>query len=380
MRVLHFYRTYLPETHGGAEEAIRQICLATKHLGVENRVLSLARVSQRTEIQREEAGVIQVPLQMEPASCSMGVETFREYRKQAQWADLIQIHYPWPFADLVHVVSGVQKPVVVTYHSDIIRQNLLEKLYSPLRALFFRKVNRFIATSPNYLESSKLLKGLSERSDVIPLGLDPTSYSPPSTEARDHVASHYGEGFFLFVGVLRYYKGLRFLVDAAAQTGLPVVIAGHGPEQESLKSQAKARGANNVTFTGFVSDDVKQALMENAKAVVFPSCERSEAFGVTLLEGQMHGLPLITCDIGTGTSYVNLHHETGIVIPACDSTALAEAMQEIEENPARAREMGQAGLERFNSLFSGDQVGERYLGVYRQVLGQTDKTSLGKDR
>lgn len=380
MRVLHFYRTYLPETQGGAEEAIHQICLATKKLGVENRVLSLARVSQKTEIQREEAFVVQVPLQMEPASCSMGVETFREYREQARWADVIQVHYPWPFADLVHVVSGVQKPVVVTYHSDIIRQNLLEKLYSPLRALFFRKVNRFVATSPNYLESSKLLQGLSERSDVIPLGLDPASYSPPSAEACDHVVSHYGEGFFLFVGVLRYYKGLRFLVDAAAQTGLPVVIAGHGPEQQALRDQARASGAKSIKFTGFVSDDVKQALMANAKAVVFPSCERSEAFGVTLLEGQMHGLPLITCDIGTGTSYVNRHGETGIVIPACDSKALAEAMQEIEQSPVRAREMGLAGRERFNSLFSGDQVGERYLGVYRQVLGQTDKTSLGKDR
>lgn len=380
MRVLHFYRTYLPETHGGAEEAIRQICLSTGNHGVQNRVLSLARVDRVTEIDLDEARVIQVPLQLEPASCSIGMKAFEEYRKHAQWADVIHIHYPWPFADLVHVLSRVQKPALVTYHSDIIRQNLLEKIYSPLRAVFFRSVDRFIATSPDYMASSKLLQRLADRTDVIPLGLDPNSYKPASIDAQDEVQRQFGSGFFLFVGVLRYYKGLRYLVDAAAETGLPVIIAGHGPEQETLVTQARRKGADNVRFVGFVSNDMKQALLEKAKAIVFPSCERSEAFGVTLLEGQMHGLPLITCDIGTGTSYVNRHGETGVVIPACDSRALANAMREIENNPDQAHRMGQAGRERFQRLFSGEQVGERYLNVYRQLLGQTTTTPQRKDR
>lgn len=380
MRVLQFYRTYLPETHGGVEEAIRQICLSTSALGVEHRVLTLAPVLGTETLERPEADVVRVPLQMEPASCSIGVEAFREYRKQAEWADLIHIHYPWPFADLVHLFSGCRKPVLLTYHSDVIRQTFLEKLYAPLRWLFFRKVTRFVATSPNYLDSSPLLQDLRPRVEVVPLGLSPESYSPPSQSALEEVHEKYGKDFFLFIGVLRYYKGLQYLIDAASRTGLPVVIAGHGPEERALRARAKALGAGNVRFAGFVSNDVKQALMKSCKAVVFPSCERSEAFGVTLLEGQLHGLPLISCEIGTGTSYVNRHGETGLVVPPCDAEALARAMQEIDEAPAKAQQMGQAGRDRLNRLFSGAQVGERYYDLYQQLLAPNFDSSLLNNR
>lgn len=368
MRVLQFYRTYLPETHGGVEEAIHQICLSTQKHGVVQRVLTLANVPEVEVLELPEARVIRVPLQAQPASCSMGAQAFRVYREQAEWADLIHIHYPWPFADLVHLVSGVNKPVLVTYHSDIIRQATLEKLYAPLRWLFFRKVNRFVATSPNYLATSKLLQRVQERVDVIPLGLAPESYQPASIDALRQVEQGYGVGFYLFIGVLRYYKGLQFLVEAAAQNGLPVVIAGHGPERKALEAQAKSSGANNVKFAGFVSDDIKQALMASAKAIVFPSCERSEAFGMTLLEGQMHSLPLITCDIGTGTSFVNQHGVTGLVVPSRNATALSDAMRQLDENPETAERMACAGRERLNNVFSGSQVGEKYTSLYRKLL------------
>ncbi|WP_336367020.1 glycosyltransferase [Marinobacter sp. C2H3] len=380
MRVLQFYRTYLPETHGGVEEAIRQICIGTQRFGIEHRVLTLAPVKQQTVIQRPEAQVIQVPLQLEPASCSMGIATFSAYREAARWADLIHVHYPWPFADLVHTLSRVHKPLVLTYHSDIIRQNALEKLYAPLRGWFFRSVTRFVATSPDYAASSPILQGLGSRVSVIPLGLEPESYSNASPEAQEQVRTAYGHGYFLFIGVLRYYKGLRYLIEAAALSGLPVVIAGHGPEAEALKQQAERAGAPNVKFAGFVSDDIKQALMENARAVVFPSCERSEAFGVTLLEGQMHGLPLISCDIGTGTSYVNQNGLTGLVVPPRNAGALAEAMVALAQDPERAQMMGRAGRERFEAHFSGRQVGERYSQLYRELYEHNTNTPPRTDR
>src|SRR5690554_8122833 len=101
LNVLQFYRTYMPESQGGVEEAIRQICIATGEHGVSHRVLTLARVDQVDVVERPEATVIRAPLQWEPASCSMGLALFRLYREHAQWADVIHIHYPWPFADLV---------------------------------------------------------------------------------------------------------------------------------------------------------------------------------------------------------------------------------------------------------------------------------------
>lgn len=366
MRVLQFYRTYFPDTQGGLEEAIRQICLSTSALGVEHRVLTHTRNPDGRTLERPEARVIQVPQQWEPASCSMGVGMFRAYREQAAWADLVHIHYPWPFADLVHLVSSVDKPVVVTYHSDIVRQKGLQKLYSPLRSCFFRQVRRVVATSPDYADSSDFLAGVQDRVSVVPLGIAPDSYPEPSLDSIECARRRYGSNFFLFVGVLRYYKGLTTLVEAAVRNGLPVVIAGAGPEEAQLK--ALAQGADNVQFAGYVSDDEKQALMRACRAVAFPSCERSEAFGVTLLEGQLHGKPLITCDIGTGTSYVNQHGETGLVVPPKDVQAFSLAMQRIAQDDALAARFGQAGRARFDRLFTGHSVGERYYDIYRDLL------------
>jgi len=368
VKVLQFYRTYFPETQGGLEEAIRQICHSTSKLGVEQRILTMARVPEVETLELPEATVIRVPLQAEPAACSMGTAMFKVYREQAKWADVIQAHHPWPFADLVHLASGVNKPLVLTYHSDIVRQKAMERLYAPLRHLFYRKVSRFVATSPNYVKSSSVLQSLKKRPDVIPLGLSEERYPPATEDAVRLVQQTYGQDFFLFVGVLRYYKGLHNLVEAASINGLPVVIAGDGPERERLQTMAKQARATNIQFTGYVSDDIKQALFQCSRAVVFPSSERSEAFGVTLLEGQLNSKPLISCEIGTGTSYVNKHGETGIVIPPHAPSALANAMSELYNQPSHATAMGEAAKQRMEALFNGHEVGQAYLELYRKLI------------
>lgn len=314
--------------------------------------------------------VIRAPLQWDPASCSMGLALMGLYREHAEWADVVQIHYPWPFADLVHMVSGTRKPVVVTYHSDIVRQGWLEHLYRPLRNLFFRRVTRVVATSPNYMRSSTFLRKISAKCNTIPLGLCPESYPEPTLAATEYVNDTFGRGYFLFVGVLRYYKGLDVLINAAARSGLSVVIAGQGPEDKSLKLQAEARGAHNVHFAGFVSDDVKVALFQNCRALAFPSNARSEAFGVTLLEGLLFGKPLISCEIGTGTTFVNIDQETGIVVPSDNSMALAMAMRLLNENEDLANQLGKNARKRFDKVFSGDKVGSAYLSLYNTVVDQ----------
>jgi len=351
------------------------MCLATSQLGVRNRVLTLARVDSLRVFDRPEATVVQAPLQWEPASCSIGLSLFALYREQAQWADIIHVHYPWPFADLVHLISRVRKPVVMTYHSDIVRQSLLERFYAPLRACFFNQVSVIVATSPNYLESSTFLGGYRHKTRVIPLGLSTEAKVSPTVQARSYVDECFGSGFFLFVGVLRYYKGLDTLLDAAKQTGFPVVIAGKGPEEERLKAKAEKLGLDNVQFAGFVSEDVKAVLFERARAVVFPSCFRSEAFGVTLLEGLLHGKPLISCELGTGTSFVNNHGQTGFVVAPANAHELSEAMRSLVKDEARAIEMGKAGYERLQSLFSGDVVGRSYYKLYKNAVADVSTVS-----
>lgn len=370
MKVLHLYRTYFPDTQGGLEEAVRQICGGARRFGVESRVLTLSDNPDPAIIEFPEATVIRSRKNIEPMSCSMGVGMFAEFRRQAAWADLIHVQFPWPFADLVYLTSGVNKPTVITYQSDVVRQRVLNMCYRPMMKAFFRHADRIVATSENYLASSKELQHYRGRVEVIPLGLDETTYPALSGDMRSKVEQRYGSDFMLFVGVLRYYKGLHFLLEAMRGAPYSLVIAGTGPVEAELKQQAQELGLTNVHFAGYVDDEVKVALFDLCRALVFPSFLRSEAYGVTLLEAAMFGKPMICAEIGTGTSFINQHEQTGIVVEPANSAELRRAMDGLQQQAQRAGEMGVAARKRYEQLFTGELMGQRYATLYRQVLDE----------
>jgi rhamnosyl/mannosyltransferase len=156
-------------------------------------------------------------------------------------------------------------------------------------------------------------------------------------------------------------------MEAASATGLPIVIAGDGPEGADLRQLSQSRGARNVIFTGSVTDAEKHALMRNCRALVLPSHLRSEAFGMVLVEAAMLGKPMISCEIGTGTSFVNLDGVTGLVAKPNDAGDLGRALREIETSAARAAQLGMAARQRYESLFSGESLGRSYANLFTAV-------------
>jgi len=370
MRVLHVFKTYYPDSLGGVEQVIRQLSTATTHLGLSNRVFTLSRQADVTPLLHDGATtIVRGQTHFEIASTPMSFSATALFREEVRQTDLIHYHYPWPFGDLLHLLAGQSKPAVVTYHSDVVRQRALMHVYKPLLSHFFASVRAVVPTSPNYLQSSPLLQHYRDKTTVIPIGLDEDSYPKPHAERMTFWKDEVGEDFFLFVGVLRYYKGLHILLDACVNSDSRVVIVGAGPVEADLKRQAERLGLRNVEFLGAVSDEDKVALLQLCRAVVFPSHLRSEAFGVTLLEGAMYGKPLISSEIGTGSSYVNIDGVTGMVVPPNDPNALREAMRAIGAAAQRAAEMGRRARARFDELFTADQMARSYVDLYRRVLG-----------
>lgn len=367
MRVLHAYRTYFPDTQGGVEETIRQICLNTRRCGVESRVLCLSPGAAPAVLEREEAEVHRVRRHAEVASCTMSLAAPAAMRRLARWADVIHYHFPWPFADMLHFGVAARRPAVLTYHSDIVRQRLLEPVYRPLMKRFLGAMDRIVCTSPNYLASSPVLPRFGGKVDVVPIGLTPSSYPAPNDDCLAATRARFGDRFFLYVGVLRYYKSVHVLLDAMRGAPFRAVIAGEGPEGPALRRQAKQLGLDNVSFAGRVSDETKVALLRLCRALVFPSAMRSEAFGVTLLEAAMQGRPMVSTEQGTGTSYVNLHGKTGLVVAPNDPPALHDAMQRFHGDASLAAKMGQEARHRFEAEFTGERMGQRYARMYRVV-------------
>lgn len=369
MRVLHVYRTYFPDPQGGLQEAIRQICRNTRPFGVENRVFTLSPDPIPPVVAREEADVYRFPLHMEIASSGFSAAALGGFRELVAWADVIHYHFPWPFGDLLHLLGRVAKPSVVTYHSDIIRQKGWLTLYRPLMRYFLGRMDRIVATSPNYARTSPILQAYAEKVSVIPIALDESAYPLPEPALVADLRARLGEGFFLFVGVLRYYKGLHVLLEALRDSTLSVVVAGTGPEGEGLQRRAREMGLENILFTGQVSEAEKIALLELCRGIIFPSVLRSEAFGVTLLEGAMLSKPLVCCEIGTGTTFVNRDGETGLVVPPDDPVALRAAMERLADDPALAQRLGQGARRRFEEVFSGRAMGEEYHRLYLDLIG-----------
>ncbi|MBF7729003.1 glycosyltransferase family 4 protein [Pseudomonas sp. N040] len=370
MRVLHFFKTYLPETMGGIEQVIFQLCQSTLPFGIHSEVLTLSVDPQPADVQVADHLVHRARLDLQLASTGFSWSLLRQFRELAEQADLIHYHFPWPFMDLLHFLARIDKPVVVTYHSDIIRQQLLLRLYSPLMHRFLGAADRIVAASPNYLETSSVLQRYRDKTVVIPYGLDRNSYVEPGSQCISAWEQRFGRRFFLFVGVMRYYKGLHILLEAARLTGYPVVIVGAGPLEDELRSQAARLGADNVHFLGRLGDEDKVALLKLCTAIVFPSHLRSEAFGISLLEGAMFGKPMISSEIGTGTSYINIQGETGLVVPPSDPQAFAAAMRQLWEAPELAGQMGRLALQRYQQLFTAERMGRQMAELYREVRAQ----------
>ncbi|MBW2185787.1 MAG: glycosyltransferase [Deltaproteobacteria bacterium] len=375
MRVLHVYKTYFPDTQGGLEEAIRQICLNTQHHAVESRVFCLSRHPSPRVVKRAEAEVYRVQQTFELASCGFSFQALSAFRQQVEWADIVHYHFPWPFADMLHLLARVKKPTVVTYQSDIIRQKGLLQLYRPLMHYFLSDVDQIVSTSPTYFETSSTLQRHKHKVDIIPIGLNRDSYPPLNPEIMDRLRSQVGDNFFLFVGVLRYYKGLHILLEAAKDCAFQVVIVGTGPVEAQLKHQAQQLGLANVHFLGFVSDDEKIALYHLALAVVFPSHLRSEAFGVTLVEGAMFAKPLISAEIGSGMSYININAVTGLSVEPNNPLSLRTAMEKLYHSPTLAQQYGQQAHQRYQHLFTGKRMGELYAQLYAQLRPKKPKSN-----
>lgn len=363
MRVLHVYRTYFPDPEGGLQEAIRQICRSVRPLGIESNIFCLSPqpVPQRLEI--DDTVTWRSRSFAAPASCDLGgPDAWRLFSRLCAEHDVIHYHFPWPFADLLHLTVRPAARAVMTYHSDIVRQATLARLYAPLMRRMTDSMEAIVATSPSYAASSPFLSDarVKKRVRIIPLGIEDLRLHYPQPEPLPDA-----EPYFLFVGVLRYYKGLTTLIEAAKRVKARIVIAGEGPEGPALKQLARETGSDTVTFAGRVSEAEKYRLLAGCRAFVLPSHQRSEAFGMVLVEAASYARPLISCEIGTGTSYVNADGETGFVVPPGDPDALAGAMNRLLEDDALANRFGAAARQRYEKLFSAKALGSAYAALYR---------------
>jgi rhamnosyl/mannosyltransferase len=361
LHILHVYKDYHPVL-GGIENHIKT--LSECQVAAGHRVTVLVTNPAREPAMSELNGVQvkRVPRLATVASTPLS-PTFPLALRAVQ-PDITHLHFPYPVGEISQFLAGRGRPYVITYHSDVVRQQTILRFYRPLLERVLHGAARIIPTSDRYVATSPFLRPLAAKCTAVPLAVDPV----PFLEATP-LFPRESKPTILFVGRHRYYKGVDDLLRAMPHINGRLLIAGDGPLTAQWQSLAVELSlGQKVRFLGTVSDEDLPRLYASADLFVLPANSRAEAFGKVLLEAMAAGLPCVTTEVGTGTSYVVQDGLSGFVVPPCNPQALSSAIQRLAVDAALRQKMGHAGRERVLKEFTPRLMEERIAQVYEAVL------------
>ena len=284
-------------------------------------------------------------------------------------ADIVHIHWPNPAAVLAYLASGHTGRLVLTYHSDIVRQRVTGSLFRPILNLVMARCAAVISTSRDYLDTSPVLRRFRERCHVIPYGITATKLAASDRGIVESLRQRYGPRIVLAVGRLVYYKGFEYLIRAMKSVNGRAVIVGEGPLGEKLRALAASCGvADRVVFTGEKHGKDLVPYFHAADVFVLPSIARSEAFGIVQLEAMACGKPVINTKLDSGVPSVSLDGVTGLTVPPADSESLAAAINKLLDDDDLRSRYGEAGRKRIAREFTLETMIQKTSRVYRQIL------------
>ncbi len=369
MRILHVYKDY-PPVFGGIEHHVRDLAEAQASAGHDVTVLVTARRGPTTDGREQGVRVVRARRLTTAASTPLSLALVA--RLAAARPDVTHLHSPYPLGEAAWLVAGRQ-PMVLSYHADIVRQRRLVVLWRPWQRRVLARARRILAGSPAVADGSAVLQPWRDRVTVVPYGIDVARFEADDGQraaARRRYRPAGAKGVVAFVGRLRYYKGLHVLIDALADApGVAALVVGDGPEGAALRAQAMARGvAERVHWLGDVADADLPDILAAADAFCLPATARSEAFGIAMVEAMAAGRPVVSTELGTGTSWVNRDGETGLVVPPGDPAALAAAIRRLVDDGALRARLGAAAQQRARAAFSRPAMVAAIEAVYRAAI------------
>ncbi len=263
--------------------------------------------------------------------------------------------------------------LVVTHHSDVVKQRVLGRVFAPVERLVHDRSALVLSTTEAYVAGSVVLKGRLEKVRALPLGLDLGRFSKPSEaalHAEQALRARGKEPLWLSVGRLVYYKGLTTAIDALKSVPGRLMIVGRGPLERELRARATTRGvAERIDWAGYLDEDALVGAYRAATALWFPSNARSEGFGLVQVEAMASGCPVINTAIPhSGVSWVSPDGETGLTIPPGDSRALADASRRLLDQPGLREQLSRQAIARAHHEFDDGVMAERSLDLYASAI------------
>ena len=367
MRVVQISKYYYPVI-GGVEGHLK---LLSEEISkrVEVKVL-VSNVKPETEIERSNnLEVIKIASIGKLFSMPLS-PTFPFWMSEIK-ADILHFHHPFPWGIVSYFLAEPEAKVVVTYHSDIVRQKITGSLFTPILTRFLKRADCIIATSPNLIEGSPVLKNYKDKCRVIPLGIDAEKFKAKSDEDKIcSIRNKFRTKLVLFVGRLIYYKGLEYLIQTIPEIDAHFILIGDGPLEKDLRKKiSDLKIEEKVTILKAMDESELISYYYACDLFVLPSIAKSEAFGLVQLEAMSCGKPVVSTNLPTGVPFVNLHKCTGLIVPPGDSRALAEAINTLLENENLRRVYGENARLRVEEEFTKEKMINRTLELYYEIKG-----------
>ncbi len=375
MKVLHFGRFY-NDQFGGLE---RVVSLLLKGLSRSVEVTNLVANERFGTDVLEVDGyrIVKVPTLAVVAGTAIcpAMPYWARRLDRLQHFDIAHLHFPDPMSHLAAMALPKEVRLVISWHSDIIRQKRLLQLYRPVLDRIVARADAIIGATPLHFSSSTQLGACRDpgRLHVVPYGIDFARFEDPAAmSAGAELKRKLGRRFIIFaVGRHVYYKGFEFLVRAMREVrdDAVLVLGGTGPLSDALKGLAATLGlGERILFSGRIPEDALPSYYQAADVFCLPSVEPSEAFGLVQVEAMSCGKPVVCCELDNGVTYVNQHGVTGLVVPPRDPGALAAALNRLLEDATLRIRMGEAGYARAKGEFTLERMWEGMLAVYQRVM------------
>lgn len=370
MKILQVGKFY-PPSPGGMETLIRNLSEGLVAAGDSVTVLCSGNSPRRVEETIGGVRVLRSPyfgkLLSQPLTPTLPAELLR----QARGFDVVNVHTPNPLAEAASLALPSSVPLVLSYHSEIVRQRALLPLIAPVLKKVLKRSDRIVVATPRHVSESAFLTGVAEKCEVIPYGLVSLPESPqdPATLRRMSALQARHGKFVLFVGRLVGYKGVSVLLRAMKSVDAKTVIVGDGPLRSELEAEARSLGIQDrVAFEGYVDDAAIEAYFRACELLVLPSVSVNEAFGIVQVEAMACSKPTVSTLLDSGITEVAENGVTGLQVPPYDPEALAGAIQALLRDGSRLRQMGAAARRRFEERFTREKMVASYRELYARVL------------
>lgn len=371
MRVLQLGKFF--PIRGGVEKVMYELTLGLSAKGVECDMMSASFGGRGfTRQLNPKARLICCRTWTKAFATMIAPSMITTLRRTCNSYDIIHVHHPDPMACMALLLSGYRGKVVLHWHSDILKQAHLLKMYKPLQSWLLRRADVVIGTTPVYLAGSPYLTNVQHKTSVLPIGIDSIC---PDAKAVEAVRSRYGGRKIIFtLGRLVHYKGYKYLIEAARllNDSYVVLIGGTGPLRDELQSSIDAYGlGERVHLLGRIPDEELPSYYGACTLFCLPSVVKTEAFGIVQIEAMSCGKPVIATRIPqSGVAWVNAHDESGINVEPANPEQLAVAIRSIADDEATYHRFSQGARQRYEQVFTKTEMINKVINIYKNLWKQ----------